>query len=52
MVGIYKITNKINGKIYNLPTTKKEINSYSDEEWEKIWIFEKFWNLFYNKYRK
>ena len=23
-------------KIYNLPTTKKEINSYSDEEWEKI----------------
>ena len=23
-------------KIYNLPTTKKEINSYSDEEWEQI----------------
>lgn len=23
-------------KIYELPSTKKEINSYSDEEWEKI----------------
>lgn len=23
-------------KFYNLPDTKKEINSYSDEEWEKI----------------
>lgn len=23
-------------KIYNLPTTKREINSYSDEDWEKI----------------
>ena len=23
-------------KFYNLPTSKKEINSYSDEDWEKI----------------
>lgn len=49
--GIYKIENKINGKLYigqsvniekrwcdyyRLPRHKKEINNMSDEEWENI----------------